>query len=319
MIRLKDVVELFEIQTVYNEKDSNQEQEQKTEYDIEYEKIYKCGKAYIELEGKISGDEYYKRIDCERWYCQICGGLNGIHHKKRKKRIIEKFGGKQELKNKKIGQWIFTIPKDIRYYFRSRNALNSIFRMVKRIIENKYGKRNTVYYLHIFGDDVTEFHPHINVHIELSKDQKLFIDKEELETVREKWRQALQGYIRERIDIVNISYSYRVGIKKILHAIRYMSRPIEPTALEKQNEIMKNFLVLKMKKFRYVRTYVGRNEQEENEYEKMIDMKELENKVGEPLRYVRTISAKELFLKNRWNELERIKDGLFRKKKINWR
>jgi len=74
-----------------------------------------------------------------------------------------------------------------------------------------------------------------------------------------------------------------------------------------------------MKKFRYVRTYVGRNEQEDNEYEKMIDMKELENKVGEPLRYVRTISAKELFLKNRWNELERIKDGLFRKKKINWR
>ena len=61
MIRLKDVVELFEIQTVYNEKDSNQEQEQKTEYDIEYK--YISVKSIYRTGRKISGDEYYKRID----------------------------------------------------------------------------------------------------------------------------------------------------------------------------------------------------------------------------------------------------------------
>lgn len=309
MVTLADIKEVFE-----NIKDTSPRGQQ---IERELSKVTCCGRTYIELLGKKTLSEYYKRVDCEKWYCPDCGGKDGKIHKKRKRAVIDHFGGIEKLKSGTMAQWVFTIPKKIRPYFKNRGGLNAVFRMVKRIIEKQYDKESlSVYYLHMFGDKDLSFHPHINVHLLLGESDVGFVQVANLEKIREAWRKALEGYIRESLPVVDVSYSYRKGIRKILHSIKYMSRPIDINAMyaNSEQENMDYFLIVQMKRFRFIRTYGGKKSvrEEENLLE---EIKELEGAAGEPLRYIRTITAAEFHAKFRDQDLERVTDGLFRVRK----
>lgn len=306
MVTLADLKEVFE-----NIKDTSPRDQ---EIQQELARVSCCGKTYIELMGTKTLSEYYKRVDCEKWFCPVCGGKDGKVHKKRKRAIVDHFGGIEELKKATIAQWVFTIPKNIRWYFKNRGGLNAIFRMVKRIIEKQYGKDSlSAYYLHLFGDKDFGYHPHINVHIKLKPEDVAFVQVAGLEKIREAWRKALKGYIRESLPLVDVQYSYRKGLRRILHSIKYMARPTDVNALyaDFEDSSMDYFLIVQMKRFRFIRTYGGKKNirEEENILE---EIKELEGVAGEPLRYVRTITQGEFNMKFRDQDLERVADGLYR-------
>ena len=306
-VSLQDIKEVFDCEVL---------QEYPQEIQNELNKVDVCGKTYIQLMGRVSANDYYKRVDCEKWFCPKCGGLNGKIHKKRKRNIVDHFGGLEALKSTTLAQFVFTVPMELRYYFKNRLGLNSLFRMVKRVIEKEYGKeRLVVYYLHIFGDKDYTYHPHINVHVKLAEKENPFLERSKLSKINEGYRKALEGYIREAVKVVDVQYSYRKGIRKVLHSKKYMARPIDGGALFKNNgdENYLRFLLIQMKRFRYLRTYGGKKQMREEE-NILKEIKEIEGVAGEPLMYVGVITASEFRMKFRDQDLERLQDGFYRVK-----
>jgi len=246
-----------------------------------------CMKTMASLQGEKTEDVYFKKIHCLKWWCPNCGDHRDAHgklrqgqiHKNRRRSVYARLNGGYEvtdkatmktllrtLKNTTQIQYIFTVPESERGVFFSKDGLNRLTCSVKRIITSEYPDSGMVAYIHVVGDNSTKYHPHINVHVYLEGDQRVcplknedgVIYDEQLERIKKRYKAALRAHGCS-IDVVDIQKTFVRSSEpiKMLHRIKYMTKPIESDMLQKwqneQNEEMIRFSVYELKGFRYVR------------------------------------------------------------------
>lgn len=293
--------------------------------ELEYElskPARKCGKAYVEFLGAESMEYYYKAVDCNKWYCPTCGGKGGKVHEKRKQAVYDRVG---DLAGQFVRQIIFTVPEAYRKKFESRKGLNRLFNAAKRVIEKHFPDSAAVAYMHLFGDsDQTKIHPHVNVHLfEPEQGSVWRIEETKLRAIKETWRKALIGMGCSGLEVVDVNYSYRVGIPKIKHAIRYMARPMDKRHLDQnwKDQDKVRFLVMDLKGFQWVRFWGKLANSEYKEGCIAQEIQAAEKKIGERLIFQRVVTKGEFDSTHRVGiDLEDLGNGLFRcpNKKRRW-
>jgi hypothetical protein len=179
---------------------------------------------------------------------------------------------------------------------------------------NKYKmEKGVISYLHLFGEEPGIFKPHLNYHIFEDRTKKLKIDY--LESIRKYWLKKLQ-YFDESLTAVDVHYSFRTTSRKVMHSIKYMSRPWSAADLAAiDDEKLKKLLILDLSGFHYMR-FIGAmaNKKYKDEMDLSEIQKECESKVGEKL----TMKFVGPFDFDAWmaaGRLEEIDDGLYRVKK----
>lgn len=221
-----------------------------------------CNITIAEFETRDKSEHYFKRLKCSKWWCPTCGGTNGIIHNQR----IEAIYNRLVPKNITLRQIVFTLPKELRQHFSDRKALNSLFNIVRRLIEREFGVRisdkqtkkgkevtyhldkGVIAYLHLFGGgndfDPFKFNPHINVHIverksNLASSADLNLSDEQFSRLRRGYIRALKAYVAneedlrensshiyKKIDMAVIDYRTKYDDHEVFNAINYMARPL---------------------------------------------------------------------------------------------
>lgn len=262
-------------------------------YDAVSEKRLKrlsCGKVGVKFKGVISGLDYYKFMSCMRWYCEKCGKKGGRINERRLGRVLGIMEKSGPLETLGVRQLVFTVPMEWREKFQSRAGLNSLMKICERVVKDAFPGRPSIAYLHCFGDkkeNAGVFHPHVNVHVIEGEGVDLWVDKAVLTALRARYRKALLGCGCAGHFTPDIYYSIRRGPEKIVHAIKYMTRPSpgykDLAAIEKHPDLMALFFI-DMEKFNYVRYFNGKKDGSVPEVE--MTMEELQGVAGEPLRLV---------------------------------
>jgi hypothetical protein len=187
-----------------------------------------------------------------------------------------------------LGQTVYTVPKELRKYFMSREGISALNRMCERINNKMFSSIASLRYFHAFGDkDKGAFNPHVNIHNFYSSKVELKLTPERLQGLKYRYRSALKAYMYQvygkRYDDefwakIDVYYSFvqgdkeydrikidretgarkkvRIpGINLIFHRIKYMSRPCPGythfDAIKQDKKLIKLF-VLDMKGFRYI-------------------------------------------------------------------
>lgn len=244
-----------------------------------------CERTIARLRGEESDTKYIKRLHCLKWWCPNCGTrtssrgkmIPGEIQKNRRKAIFARLNGGFEICDKKdfeqftrtlntvtMIQYIFTVPVNCRERFKSIEGLNRLFGSAKRIMAREYPETGQVAYMHVVGDESLEFHPHVNVQIYIPgnirvcpKDGVLDL---QLERIKKSWARALRGHGCGEIHGVVVYKNFvsqNDSFKKKLHRIKYMSKTIDQSYLEKWKaagrQDMIDFAVKSLKGFRYIR------------------------------------------------------------------
>ncbi len=282
----------------------------------EISKAHQCDKNAIKLLGVMSGLDYYKFISCMKWFCEKCGSKDGRIHKKRMSGILKRMEG--ILEDIDLRQFVFTIPWEWRQYFKSRNSINSLIKMVERIIKEKYPEKLCIAYFHAFGDkDRSVYNPHVNIHVIENKGQKLKLEKEEIEGLKKKFKKALVGFGCRGNEKMNIWYQFFQTKEKIIHKLKYMSRPC-PGYINypfvRRNKELSELFVLEMKGFCYIRYFNGFAYCKQKDVDRKEEIKEAESLAGEPLKFIKDgeITKSVFDMKYMAWDYEKLSDTFFR-------
>lgn len=287
------------------------------EYELEKPKI--CGRSYAEFDSLTTFRKVFKSLDCNKWYCFTCGSKGGHIHRRRKMEVYEKLGidPASEDFGFFLRQLIFTVPDVYRPQFASRTGLNQLIDAVHRIITKYFPAFNAIAYPHVFGDQSGGlYHPHINVHIQVPHNlgENWTISPEKLAKIRATWVKSLRGMGCVGIKVADIHYSFRTRPLHIMHAIKYMTRPMGIddgyNRVKMLTDDMKDFLVVEMKGFRWIR-YWGKYGRHNEEMEDKETMNSMEKRVGERLRFVGMVTESELVARFRMGELQDLGGGVF--------
>jgi len=258
-----------------------------------------CGKTAVWLEGQKSENKYLKKIHCKKQWCPECGGKGGRIHKSRMHSILSRV----DLEKYYLRQFVFTVPSEMREFFKSSENLAKLFAATKKTAEYFYGepvfdkrghvnkrklKKGALVYFHPFGDkEPGVFKPHMNLHIFESKGAKMKLEASKLAAIKAFWLKELRAITgNEELSTVDVHYSFRMSARKNMHAIKYMSRPWSAedyAAIE--DEDLKRLLVVEMKGFLYMRFWGSlANCKYRDEMSLPEIKKEVESVVGEPLK-----------------------------------
>jgi hypothetical protein len=192
---------------------------------IDYElfRVENCGKDKM-LVGR-NKERKIITIYCQKPYCPRCGKSNGLLHKRKYETVIARLGN---LENKFLRIFVFTLPRHLTPKFKSREMLDKFTELVKRIIEKEFGvltrekqtkkgieriyrlRKRVVATLELIGDKGA-YHPHINVLIVESNNQKnqKKISTEKLKGIKKSYKNALEKLLCEKLEVVDVHYSYR--------------------------------------------------------------------------------------------------------------
>ena len=300
----------------------NEISSEKGHYDTlesEVSKALNCNKTALRFLGLLSGLDYYCFISCMKWFCKKCGSKGGRIHKKRMSGILRRMEG--ILNDIDLRQFIFTVPIEWRDHFKSRAAINSLIKMVEKIIKKRFSGKPCIAYPHFFGEkDRSLYHPHINIHVIEQKGQKLRLERSELQGMKKDFKKALIGFGCRGSAEMNLWYQFYQDKVKILHKLKYMSRPCPGYAnfsfVRRDPELSKLFL-LEMKGFCYIRYFGSLAHAKQKDVDRVEDIKECEKLAGEPLRLIKkgSISRAEFDLKFRAGDYEKLGDGFYRIKR----
>jgi hypothetical protein len=306
----------------------------------EVRKSSACGKTALKFEGITTKRQFYKFIYCYRWLCEKCGSNGGRIHKKRLNRLFIRLAkqfalfndraetceaekGKLKIEGDEVfdlRQTVYTVPKGLRKYFLSREAMGALNRMCERINNKVFGGIASLRYFHAFGDkNKGVFNPHVNIHNFVVSKQELKLSPERLQDLKYRYRSALRAYMLqvhekrfsegfwEKIDV---HYSFVQGDKEyerkqwnektrafekvkipginlIFHRIKYMSRPCPGyghfDSIKQDKKLLKIF-VLEMKGFRYIS---GCGTWGIIDGDRKEEIKEMRSLAGEPLKLCR--------------------------------
>lgn len=282
--------------------------------DLELSRAGACRKSYVNLRGEKSDDDYYKRVDCFKWWCPDCGRPGGAIHTDRKAGVYERVDVDKAYA---LRQLIFTVPSEFRDVFMSKKGGNQLCSAAKRIVMRFFPDRGYIGYFHAFGDRrLGTYAPHVNVHVVELESCRLKISDDKREGINQAWLRALRGLGCSGLSVVNVRYSWRRGRPAIMHAVRYMTRPIGLDHLEYMDDETKRALVIDMKNYKYLRFWglLSNKKYKEGCMRERISRDERE--IGEKLRYVGTISSAELFMKYQPGmDMEEVRPGLYRVKR----
>ena len=183
-----------------------------------------CKLTANEFEGYTTQKKYYRFFPCLKWWCPDCGAPKGAINKKRIARILDRIG--QDINQTVLRQLVFTVPEERENDFQSKAALNSLIRMAEKITKKLFPGLKCIASLHLFGDRGRfRFRPHVHILVFDLKGCRLMLPQETLDLMRERWRLALQAYMRRPVKVVDVQCSFVTEPKKINHRIRYVSRP----------------------------------------------------------------------------------------------
>ena len=218
-----------------------------------------CGRHAVKGFGAETGCRYFNFISCRKWWCEYCGKIGGVIHKRKMARLIEIIG--EDLNKILLRQFVFTVPSDVAEEFGSRKALNSLIKMAEKIIKKRYPGLKCFVYLHLFGDHgALRLHPHVNIHVSDKKGELKMLPLETLTEIQEAWRFALQAWLHRSVKVADVHYSFATEPGKIKHRIKYMSRPCpgpkEYLRLKKDIPLL-YFCVVVLSGFIFIRYFNG--------------------------------------------------------------
>lgn len=283
--------------------------------------VNQCQKSVIWFKGQDTENHYVKKIDCRKPWCPVCGGKGGKIHNARLHAIMSRVN----VEKYNLRQIVLTVPEQIREILKSKENLSLLEKYGNEVMAKHFGepvfdklghvkrykiKKGIMSYLHLFGEEVGVFKPHLNYHVFEGKKETLKLTKEKMDLIKKDWLTKLKHFSRE-INKVDIHYSFRDSAKKVMHSIKYMSRPwsVEDyNAIE--DERLKKLLVVDLCGFQYVR-FLGSmaNCKFKDEMELSEIKQEYESKVHEKL--IPLFVASFDFMS--WgSRLEEIDDGFYR-------
>ena len=280
-----------------------------------------CGRYANKYEGLRSLLFYYNKIRCYRWWCPQCGKKKGPANKRGVAGVIKKIG--TNINDVILRQIVFTIPRESEEAFRSKAALNSMAKMSEKIIKKHFGGVRCMLAVHLFGDkDKGRFRPHTHVLIFEERGCKRLLSLEKIGEIKEMWRQALQGFFRKRIDVVDVHCSFTTEVGKMKHRIKYVSRMCpgyEHYEVLKKDLSLLNFCMNELEGFRYLRYFNACWHQIRSEPTLEEQLKKAERGAGEKLRYIPDgqISMTEFHIKYRAFDYTEISEGFYRINKPN--
>lgn len=296
----------------------------------------RCSKVYTSLFGNCSGDVYRSLLCCMRFWCEICGGKKKKLHKRRKKSMYKKINRGVTLKNLAeirataalwvVQQFIFTVPDWERWRFASREGLNQLNGVVRRIMRELFPGSCVVIYIHTTGDkDFSKFNPHINVQIFHRKEEgvRLKFTPGELIAIDDRWARGLRRLgcsgIRGRGEniagkMVDVKYRYARSVRKVLHMINYMTQPLGPKHLkawqqDDDGQEMIDLHVRGLKGFQFMRNCDRWANC--NYYDTEDTVKEVESVIGEPVTFIGYTSASDVREMLKAGKLEKIGEDLY--------
>lgn len=292
----------------------------KSDYLYKSSIINTCGKNVVWLQGTESGMHYIKEIKCRKQWCPICGGSGGEVHKSRVHSLINRF----DVEKYNLRQFVFTVPESLRESCKSRQSLDWLFGAARQVIERHFGQatldkhghvkkwklvNGVIAYLHVFGEQTGVFKPHINIHIIENSEVKLKLSETQLNSIKKLWLKKLQVKFGYQSEVINVYYSFRIGVKKVVHALKYMARPWNDLHFHEADQDLKELLVLGMSGFNYMR-YWGllSNSTYKDQMTQAEIKQEVEKKIDEPL----TALFIAPFDKEKWkNYIIELDEGLY--------
>lgn len=304
-----------------------------TRGDFEYREnlVKTCGLNVVWFQDVKSGDHYLHELACRKQWCPTCGGKNGTIHKSRMHSLLSRI----DPRKYNMRQFVFTVPDELRDEFRSRDALNELFAMARRVVEKNFGcaeldkyghikryklKKPVVSYLHVFGDqDRGVFKPHVNVHILENLSVLLKLTPEQLQKIRKDWFDQLCKYCKKNDvsydgESAVMHYKMRIGERRVIHALKYMSRPYGVEDYEAIKDLhLKKLLVSGLNGFLYMRYWA---ELSNCVYKDNMDLSEIKSE----LESKHDLQLKPLFIAPfdiiLWGAMiEKIDDGFYRIKR----
>jgi hypothetical protein len=168
-----------------------------------------------------SGEYVYMPNCCKLIYCPDCSREGGPIEKIRLSRVFDRI----DIEKLNIRAFVFTVPLNVRDLFRSRQGINSLYKMATKLLYKTFGKSIKLSLNpHLVGDKSDGFAPHINAMIFEDLEIILKLSERDLKQINEKWRMALEGFCRRKIPVVNVHYEFKIKMPEKLHLIRYNVR-----------------------------------------------------------------------------------------------
>jgi hypothetical protein len=155
------------------------------------------GSARVGIERNTSGYVIMPNC-CKLIYCPDCSRDGGPIEKLRLSRVFDRVN----VNESNIRGFVFTVPLNVRGSFKSRAGLNSLFKMVTKIMYKK----------------------HMCVMIFEDLETTLLLSEDDLKEINAMWKQALEGFCRIKVPVVNVHYEFKTTVPSKLHLIRYNVR-----------------------------------------------------------------------------------------------
>lgn len=165
-----------------------------------------------------------KAIHCNREWCQgECGGEDGPAHQRRKAMWLPRA---RQIEH--MGAFVLTIPSDIRWKYRTKEALAELGKAAKRMMQ-RHGFERGLRRYHFFGEweewlergEYPPYHPHLEILVGAQ-----FLPKRKLRAIKRSWANILGVPVsRANIHYRYIDYNRPDQAKKKLHRVGYALRP----------------------------------------------------------------------------------------------
>jgi hypothetical protein len=179
------------------------------------DELQNCAKFFITVECK-NGHRFGKELFCGKEYCPVCGAEWSDAHKRRFSRWLPKA---EQIDS--LGYFVFTLPKQVRYKYRTRESLNELTkkitcgdqsRKIRGILKDQGFTRGLSRW-HWFGDQNSIYHPHLNVLVDGG-----YLSKKRLNCIREAYAEVLG------VSTVDVNYRYTRVRPKMVHILKYVTR-----------------------------------------------------------------------------------------------
>lgn len=268
-------------------------------YEDEAQAVAVCGSKTNAVDIRCRAEHRFaKQIFCGRQYCPRCGEKESVIHQQRYFRSWDRL-----MYAPALGKVVLTIPEELRDNFKSADMLGKLHRLGWQCVKEVWGRDilmekkvdgkiemevekgididGAMTNFHVFGDrkDRNKFHPHINVTFPLCPGidlvdeegkairgmgrKALWVSKERLEALRDKWYDMLEKLTGKTISLTedgrerkNAHYGFRVTDAQKAHWLKYVLRPtVGAERFLEQDDDFRKFIATLLVGFHNVRWY----------------------------------------------------------------
>ena len=160
-----------------------------------------------------NGHRFAKEVYCGREWCEVCNGKweKGKAMKPSHARRFARWYPKARQFDG-VGYWTFTIPQELRYKYRTKEALGELGKAIVKLLRSS-GYSRGLRRWHYFGDRSDKWHPHLNCLVDGAG-----ISKRQLRKIRRKYSNLLE------VKLAIAEYHYLDSPGEKVHALTYVTR-----------------------------------------------------------------------------------------------